>query len=113
MGASVEIYSLPRTRPSADAITLKGWRLDRGSGLRSGIRRWISDQRLPWSSIVPTRRRCRGCRKEKFCQANFDANIVSEPTYSIEVVEDITRNSKIPSERNLKLEMAPQEVNFA
>ena len=51
--------------------------------------------------------------KEKFCQANFDADIVLKPTCSGEVVKDIGSDRKILSKRNLKLQVASQEVIFA
>src|SRR5882672_6111951 len=54
----------------------------------------------------------RWLRKEEFCQANFRADIVLEPTYAGEVMKDIGSDCKIPSERKLELEMASQEVIF-
>jgi len=47
-----------------------------------------------------------------FCETNFGAYILSEPTYPIEVVKDIGGDSEVLSERNLKLEVAPQIVVF-
>jgi len=51
-------------------------------------------------------------RIEKFSQSNFDANIVLEPAYRVEIVEDAAGDQKILGKRKLKLEMTPQEVVF-
>jgi hypothetical protein len=51
--------------------------------------------------------------KEKFGQAKFDADVVSEPSYPVEVMKDVGSDCKILSERNLELEMASQEVIFS
>src|SRR5882757_2979259 len=48
--------------------------------------------------------------KEEFGQANFDADVLPEPAGRREVVKHVTCYGKILSERDLKLEMAPQEV---
>src|SRR5258707_4647523 len=48
--------------------------------------------------------------KEEFGQANFDADVLPEPTLRLEIVKHVTGYGKILSERDLKLEMAPQEV---
>jgi hypothetical protein len=50
------------------------------------------------------------CREEEFGQANFDANVLLEPAARLEIVKHVTGYRKILSERDLKLEMAPQEV---
>jgi hypothetical protein len=49
-------------------------------------------------------------RKEEFGEANFDANVLPEPASRLEVVKHVTGYGKILSERDLKLEMARQEV---
>src|SRR6478736_6797666 len=48
--------------------------------------------------------------KEEFGQANFDADVLPEPAGRLEIVKHVTCYGKILSERDLKLEMAPQEV---
>src|SRR5216683_977267 len=48
--------------------------------------------------------------KEEFGQANFDADVLPEPAGRLEIVKHVTGYGKILSERDLKLEMAPQEV---
>jgi hypothetical protein len=40
----------------------------------------------------------------------LDANVLPEPAGPVEIVEDIPGDSKILSERDLKFEMARQEV---
>jgi hypothetical protein len=45
-----------------------------------------------------------------FGQANFDPDVLPEPAGRLEVVKHITGYGKILSQRDLKLEMAPQEV---
>ena len=49
-------------------------------------------------------------RIEQFGQANFDADVLPEPAGRLEIVKHVTCYGKILSERDLKLEMAPQEV---
>jgi hypothetical protein len=69
---------------------------------------WIGgSERREWEGLF--RRRL---RKEEFCQANFGADIVLEPACAGEVVKDIGRDRKIPSERKLELQVSPQEVIF-
>jgi hypothetical protein len=48
--------------------------------------------------------------KEEFGQANFDPDILPEPAGRLEIVKHVAGYGKILSERDLKLEMAPQEV---
>src|SRR5258705_7649878 len=53
--------------------------------------------------------RTRG-RKEEFGETTSDANVLPEPAYRLEIVKHVNGYGKILSERDLKLEMAPQEV---
>src|SRR5262245_26545023 len=55
---------------------------------------------------------CGRCRIEQFYHAKFDADLVLEPTCSVESVKDIGSNQKITGKRNLKLQVAPQVVIF-
>src|SRR3954462_1579979 len=55
----------------------------------------------------------RWLREEKFAQADFGADILPEPADPVEIVEDVSSDGKIPRDRNVKLEMAPQVVVFA
>ena len=48
--------------------------------------------------------------KEEFGQTNFDADVLPETAGRVEIVKHVTCDGKILSERDLKLEMAPQEV---
>jgi len=48
--------------------------------------------------------------KEEFGQANFDADVLPEPACRLEIVKHVTGYGKILSERDLKLEMPPQEI---
>src|ERR1700730_15630786 len=48
--------------------------------------------------------------KEEFGQANFDADVLPEPAGRLEIVKHVSGYGKILSERDLKFEVAPQEV---
>jgi hypothetical protein len=61
----------------------------------------------PWAPSFLLRARL---GKEEFGQTNFDADVVPEPAGRLEIVKHVTCYGKILSERDLKLEMAPQEV---
>jgi hypothetical protein len=50
------------------------------------------------------------CRKEEFGETNFDCDVLLEPAGRLEIVKHVTGYGKILSERDLKLEMASQEV---
>src|SRR6478752_1523066 len=58
-----------------------------------------------WSASLRARR-----GKEEFGQANFNADVLPEPAGRLEIVKHVTGYGKILSKRDLKLEMAPQEV---
>jgi hypothetical protein len=49
-------------------------------------------------------------RKEESCQPKLGADILLEPTHSIEIMKDVTGDCKFLSDWDLKLEMASQEV---
>src|SRR5262249_46449387 len=57
------------------------------------------------SFLIRTRR-----GKEQFGQAHFNADILPEPAGRPEIVKHVAGYGKILSERDLKLEMTPQEV---
>ena len=52
----------------------------------------------------------RGVGKKNLARANFDADVLPEPAGRLKIVKHVTCYGKILSERDLKLEMAPQEV---
>src|SRR5258707_2459985 len=51
-----------------------------------------------------------GRRKDECGEPNFDANVRRDAACRLEIVKHVTGYGKILSERDLKLEMAPQEV---
>src|SRR5258708_9324760 len=48
--------------------------------------------------------------KEEFGQANFDADVLPEPTLRLEIVKHVTADSTILSERDLYMAIVPQYV---